>query len=129
MATKTPNKRRQRTSTKTSNEKTFIVRIAKDLSEYADVAVEAADANEAEEIVADLLSEPSKLDDLHYEPGDDREGPYTCDSWESDGAAQVALTIRNGLPIFPTARSLFRSSRKFPATSTPLVSWRRRVWI
>jgi len=88
---------------KTSNEKTFIVRIAKDLSEYADVAVEAADASEAEEIVADLLSEPSKLDDLNYEPGDDREGPYTCDSWESDGADQVALTIRNGVPIFPPA--------------------------
>ena len=103
MTTRTPKKRRQRTSMKTSNEKTFIVRIAKDLSEYADVAVEAADASEAEEIVADLLSEPSKLDDLHYEPGDDREGPYTSDSWESDGADQVALTIRNGVPIFPPA--------------------------
>src|SRR5207302_10125044 len=101
MATKTPNTRRQRTSTKTSNAKTVIVRIAKDLSEYADVAVEAADASEAEEIVTDLLSKPSALDDLIYEAGDDRERPYTCDSWKSDGADQVALTIRNGLPIFP----------------------------
>src|SRR5258708_16556498 len=103
MATKTPNKRRQRTSTKTSNEKTFIVRIAKDLSEYADVAVEAADASEAEEIVTDLLSKPSQLDDLNYEGGDDREGPYTCDSWQTAGADQLALTIRHGAPILPPA--------------------------
>ncbi len=99
----TPKKQRRRSSQKTSNEKTFIVRIAKGLSEYADVAVEAADASEAEEIVADLLSKESKLDDLNYEAGDDREGPYTCDSWESDGADQVALTIRHGVPIFPPA--------------------------
>lgn len=103
MTTKPPKKRRQRSSPKASNENTFIVRVAKDLSEYADVAVEAADASEAEEIVTDLLSKPSKLDDLNYEAGDDREGPYTCDSWESDGADQVALTIRNGVPIFPPA--------------------------
>ena len=99
----TPKKRRRRSSAKTSNDKTYIVRIAKDLSEYADVAVEAADASEAEEIVTDLLSKPSALDDLNYEAGDDREGPYTCDSRESDGADQVALIIRNGLPIFPPA--------------------------
>jgi hypothetical protein len=103
MTTKTPKKRRQRSSPKTSNETTFIVRIAKDLSEYADIAVEAADANQAEEIVTELLSKPSKLDDLNYEAGDDRERPYTCDSWESDGADLVALTIRNGVPIFPPA--------------------------
>jgi hypothetical protein len=105
MATKTPKKRQRHSSPKTSNEKTFIVRIAKDLSEYADVAVTAADASEAEEIVANLLSKESQLDDLNYEAGDDREGPYTCDSWESDGADQVALTIRNGVPIFPPART------------------------
>lgn len=99
----TPKKQPGRSSQKTSNEKTFIVRIAKDLSEYADVAVEATDAGEAEEIVANLLSKPSALDDLNYEAGDDREGPYTCDSWESDGTEQVALTIRSGVPIFPPA--------------------------
>ena len=64
MATKTPSKRRRKASSK--NEKTFIVRIAKDLSEYADVAVTAADASEAEEIVANLLSKESQLDDLNY---------------------------------------------------------------
>src|SRR5438132_11032391 len=103
MTTKTPKKRRQHSSPKTSNEKTFIVRIAKDLSEYADIAVEAADASQAEEIVADLLSKPSKLDDLNYEAGDDREGPYTCDSWERDGTDQIALTIRSEVAILPTA--------------------------
>ncbi len=103
MTTETPKKHRHSASSKTAKENTFIVRIAKDLSEYADVAVEAVRASEAEEIVADLLSKPSKLDDLNYEPGDDREGPYTCDSWESDGADQVALLIRNGVPIFPPA--------------------------
>ena len=103
MATKTPKKRRRRSSPKSSNERTFIVRIAKDLSEYIDVAVEATDASEAEEIVANLLSKESQLDDLNYEAGDDREGPYTCDSWESDGADQVALSIRNGVPTFSPA--------------------------
>jgi hypothetical protein len=105
MTTKAPKQRRRRRSPKTSNETTFIVRIAKDLSEYADVAVEAADASEAEELVTDLLSKPSRLDDLNYEAGDDREGPYTCDSWESDGEDQVPLTIRNGVPILPPART------------------------
>jgi len=104
MATKTPKKRRQRTLTKTSNEKTFIVRIAKDLSEYADIAVEATDASEAEEIVADLLSKPLKLDDLNYEAGDDREGPYICDfmgkRWRGPGCSHYKKRITD-LPASP----------------------------
>ncbi len=97
MATKTPSKRRRKASSK--NEKTFIVRIARDLSEYADVAVITADNGRAEAIVSDLLHD-SKLGDLKYEAGDDREGPYTCDSWESDGADQVDCIIKDETPTF-----------------------------
>ena len=96
MATKTPRKRRRPASSK--KEKIFVVRIARDLSEYADVAVITTDTGRAEEIVSDLLHD-SSLPDLEYEAGDDREGPYTCDSWESDGADQVACIIKNGAPV------------------------------
>src|SRR3989442_8111148 len=100
MTTETASKHRRKASSK--KEETFIVRIARDLSEYADVAVITTDIDHAEEIVSELLHD-SKLADLKYETGDDREGPYACDSWETDGADQVVLTIRNGVPIFPPA--------------------------
>jgi len=102
MATKTPSERQRKASSK--NEKTFIVRIARDLSEYVDVGVITADCR-AEEIVSDLLND-SKLGDLRYEAGDDREGPYTCDSWESDGADHVDCIIKDGTPTFTPPSNL-----------------------
>ena len=71
-----------------NEEKTYVVRVARDLSEYADVAVSTTDSSAAEEIVSDLL-EGDKLDNLNYESGDDREGPYTCDSWEKEEDEQA----------------------------------------
>lgn len=68
--------------------KPYIVRVAQDLSEYADVQVDATSSSEAEDIVSALLGE-GKLNKLDYSCGDDREGPYTCDSWEKDDDTPV----------------------------------------
>jgi len=87
-----------------NEEKTYVVRVARDLSEYADVAVSTTDSSAAEEIVSDLL-EGDKLDNLNYESGDDREGPYTCDSWEKEEDEQVDCTIENGTPVFTSELS------------------------
>jgi hypothetical protein len=58
----------------------------------------------AEEIVSDLL-EGDKLDNLNYESGDDREAPYTSDSWEKEEDEQVDCTIENGTPVFTSELS------------------------
>lgn len=94
MATATKRKRQPA-------QKRFIVRIGNDLSEYADVRVNATDTTEAEEIVSELL-EAGKLTALEYERGDDREGPYTCDAWKDEGDEQVQGTIKNGELVLPT---------------------------
>ncbi len=100
MPRKPPTRSSPAITTAEDTERTFVVRIAHDLSEYVDVAVVATDRGAAEQIVADLLHD-SKLDNLKYELGDSQDGPHTCDSWEMDEADQVACTIKNGTPVFP----------------------------
>lgn len=98
-------------------EKTYVVRVARDLSEYADVAVSATDSSAAEEIVSDLL-EGDKLDNLNYERGDDREGPYTCDSWEKEEDELVACAIEKGTPVITSELST-QSKSSSTKTSGP----------
>ena len=72
-----PKPRKQRTES-------FIVQIAQEHTEYAEVEVFATNSTEAEELVSTLLRQ-GKLNDLEFQPGDDRDGPYTCDSRKNDG--------------------------------------------
>jgi hypothetical protein len=81
--------------------KPFIVIIAQDLSEYAHVQVDANSSEEAEEIVSDLL-EQGQLTALQYQPGDDREGPYTSDASEKEADYPVECVIKGARIIFPT---------------------------
>jgi hypothetical protein len=81
--------------------KTFIVLVAQDLSEYANVQVDATTSEEAEEIVSDLLDQ-GQLIKLEYQRGDDREGPYTCEASEKEEDQTVDCIIKNNRIIFPT---------------------------
>lgn len=77
----------------------FIVGVANDLTEYAYARVFAKTGGEAESIVTKLL-ESDGLSELQFEPGDDREGPYTCDASVDRGDhSWVELTIKNGKVI------------------------------
>ena len=62
----------------------FIVQIAQEHTEYAEVEVFATNSTEAEELVSTPLRQ-GKLKDLDFQPGDDRDGPYTCDSRKNEG--------------------------------------------
>src|SRR6266498_4539867 len=81
--------------------KTFIVLVAQDLSEYANVQVDATTSEEAEEIVSDLLDQ-GQLIKLEYQRGDDREGPYTCEASEKEEDQTFDCIIKNNRIIFPT---------------------------
>lgn len=59
----------------------YIVSVVQDLSECAEVQVDATNSSEAEEIVSELLRS-GKLDKLDYARGDDHGNPYTCGAWE-----------------------------------------------
>jgi len=92
--------------------KPFIVIVAQDLSEYAHVQVDATSSEEAEEIVSDLL-EQGQLTKLEYEPGGDREGPYTSDASEKEEDQTVDCIIKGSRIIFPT-----RPKNPIPPTTT-----------
>ena len=62
----------------------FIVQIAQDHTEYAEVEVFATSSTEAEELVSTLLRQ-GKLNNIDFQRGDDRDGPYTCDSRKNEG--------------------------------------------
>jgi hypothetical protein len=62
----------------------FIVQIAQEHTDYAEVEVFATSSTEAEELVSTLLRQ-GKLNNLHFHPGDDRDGPYTCDCRKNEG--------------------------------------------
>lgn len=102
---------------KKKNAKPYIVRVAQDLSEYADVQVDATNSDEAEEIVSDLLDQ-GQLTTLEYERGDDREGPYTCEAWEKEEDQTADCIIKNDRIIFPTKPS----SPVPPRTTGPLTA-------
>lgn len=87
------------TNPSNTSTRTYIVRVAQDLSEYADVQVDAASAEDAEDIVSELLRK-GKLNNLRYAPGDDREGPYTCDSSEKEDDTPVDCTIQDNRITF-----------------------------
>jgi hypothetical protein len=98
--------------------KPFIVGVAQDLSEYATVQVDAIDSSEAEEIVSDLL-EQEKLTELEYTRGDDREGPYTCDSSEKEADQFANCIIKGDRIIFPTRSKLPTPTATGPLTACP----------
>jgi hypothetical protein len=61
----------------------FIVSIARDLSEYTDVEIEAASVEEAEALIEAEIESGTFLDrTLSWQDGDDREGPYVINSEE-----------------------------------------------
>jgi len=100
-----PKPRKQRT-------KPFIVRLARDLSEYADVQVDATTSSEAEDIVSQLLGQ-GQLNALDYARGDDREGPYTCDSWEKEDDETVDCIIENNRITFPPKTNINTTGQIF----------------
>jgi len=89
--------------------KTYIVRVAQDLSEYADVQVDATSSSDAEDIVSELLSQ-GKLNNLRYTHGDDREHPYTCDSWEKEDDTTVDCIIQDNRITFSPQTALDTAS-------------------
>jgi hypothetical protein len=63
----------------------------------------ATSAVEAENIIAALL-ERRELSNLRYDPGDDREGPYTCNVDDDHGDQHwIETTIKAGkiVPLLP----------------------------
>jgi len=72
----------------------YIVSVVQDLSECAEVQVDATSSSEAEEIVSELLRS-GKLDKLDYARGDDQGNPYTCGAWEKDDDRTVDCVITN----------------------------------
>jgi hypothetical protein len=81
-------------------QKPYIVGVANDLTEYASVRVFARSADEAESLISEMLDR-GELNSLEFEPGDDREGPYTCDVRVDDEDVQVNLTIKDGKILKP----------------------------
>ena len=74
----------------------FIVGVANDLTEYASIRIFARTADEAESMVGEMLDR-GELNSLHFEPGGDREGPYTCDvRAEERNDDVIDLTIKDG---------------------------------
>ena len=74
--------------------KPYIVSVVQDLSECAQVQVDATSSLDAEEIVSGLLRQ-GKLARLDFARGDDRGDPYTCGSWEKDDDTPVDCVIAN----------------------------------
>ena len=79
----------------------FIVQIAQDLTEYADVEVFATSSTEAEELVSTLLRQ-GKLNNIDFQRGDDRDGPYTCDSRKNEGETPDCIIKDNTITFRST---------------------------
>jgi len=80
--------------------KPYIVSVVQDLSECAEVQVDATSSVEAEELVSALLRQ-GKLNSLDYTPGDNQRDPYTCGSWEKDDDTTVDCIITDAGITFP----------------------------
>ncbi len=80
--------------------KPYIVSVVQDLSECAEVQVDATGSAEAEEIVSALLRQ-GKLNSLDYTPGDNQRDPYTCGSWEKDDDTPVDCIVTDSGITFP----------------------------
>lgn len=89
-----PKPRKQRTES-------FIVQIAQDHTEYAEVEVFATSSTEAEELVSTLLRQ-GKLNNIDFQPGDDRDGPYTCDSRKNEGETPDCIIKDNTITFRST---------------------------
>ncbi len=85
-----------------NDEQSFIVQIAQDLSEYAEVEVYASSSTEAKELVSTLLHQ-GKLNNLDFQRGDDRDGPYTCDSPKNEGETPDCIIKDNTITFRSTA--------------------------
>ena len=79
----------------------FIVQIAQDHTEYAEVEVFATRSTEAEELVSTLLRH-GKLNNLDFQCGDDRDGPYTCDSRKNEGETPDCIIKDNTITFRST---------------------------
>ena len=79
----------------------FIVQIAQDLTEYADVEVFATSSTEAEELVSTLLRH-GKHNNIDFQRGDDRDGPYTCDCRKNEGETPDCIIKDNTITFRST---------------------------
>jgi hypothetical protein len=86
--------------TRNKSTKPYIVSVVQDLSECAEVQVNATSSAEAEEIVSALLRQ-GKLNSLDYTPGDNQRDPYTCGSWEKDDDTAVDCIVTDSGVTFP----------------------------
>lgn len=82
--------------------KPYIVSIVQDLSECAEVQVDATSSAEAEEIVSVLLRQ-GKLNKLDYTRGGDQGDPYTCGAWEKEDDTVVDCIVTDSGITFPTS--------------------------
>ena len=80
--------------------KPYIVSVVQDLSQCAEVQVDATSSTEAEELVSALLRQ-GKLNSLDYTSGDNQRDPYTCGSWEKDDDTPVDCIVTDSGITFP----------------------------
>ena len=80
--------------------KPYIVSVVQDLSECAEVQVDATSSTEAQELVSALLRQ-GKLNSLDYTSGDNQRDPYTCGSWEKDEDTTVDCIVNDAGITFP----------------------------
>jgi hypothetical protein len=98
--------------------KTYSVSIVQDLSECAEVQVDATSSAEAEEIVSVLLRQ-GKLNKLDYTRGDDRGDPYTCGAWEKEHDTTVDCIVTDSGITFPLKPDLNTIRVDGPLTACP----------
>ena len=79
----------------------FIVQIAQDLTEYAEVEVFATSSTQAEDLVSTLLRQ-GRLNNIDFQRGDDRDGPYTCDSRKNEGETPDCIIKDNTITFRST---------------------------
>jgi len=78
----------------------YIVSVVQDLSQCAEVQVDATSSAEAEVLVSALLRQ-GKLNSLDYTSGDNQRDPYTCGSWEKDEDTAVDCIVNDAGITFP----------------------------
>lgn len=79
----------------------FIVQIEQGLTEYAEVEVFATSSTEAEDLVSTLLRQ-GRLNNIDFQRGDDRDGPYTCDSRKNEGETPDCIIKDNTITFRST---------------------------
>lgn len=85
--------------------KPYIVSVVQDLSQCAEVQVDAISSAEAEELVSALLRQ-GNLNSLDYTSGDNQRDPYTCGSWEKDDDTSVDCIVTDSGITFPSKTNI-----------------------